>query len=34
VQAQIGDSAGNYFGTSGTGSSSQVATRIGIRHKF
>jgi predicted porin len=34
VQAQIGDNATSYFGTSGAGSSSQVATRIGIRHRF
>jgi len=34
VQAQIGDNSASYFGTSGTGSSSQVATRIGIRHRF
>jgi predicted porin len=34
VQAQIGDSASSYFGTSGTGSTDQVAVRVGIRHKF
>ncbi|KVN53773.1 porin [Burkholderia ubonensis] len=34
VQAQIGSSASSYFGTSGTGSSNQVAARVGIRHKF
>lgn len=33
VQAQIGDSAG-YFGTSGSDSRSQIAARVGIRHKF
>ncbi|MBN3791089.1 porin [Burkholderia sp. Ac-20353] len=34
VQAQIGSSASSYFGTSGTGSSNQIAARVGIRHKF
>ncbi|WP_431824117.1 porin [Burkholderia sp. F1] len=34
VQAQIGSSASSFFGTSGTGSSNQVAARVGIRHKF
>ena len=33
VQAQIGDTAG-YFGQSGSGSQSQLAARVGIRHKF
>ncbi|TKC92376.1 porin [Trinickia terrae] len=34
VQAQIGDSASSYFGTSGNDSTDQVAVRVGIRHKF
>ncbi|QGZ63934.1 porin [Paraburkholderia acidisoli] len=34
VQAQIGDSASGIFNTSGTGSQTQVAVRVGIRHKF
>ncbi|QCP54043.1 porin [Trinickia violacea] len=34
IQAQIGDSASSYFGTSGTNSTNQVAVRVGIRHKF
>lgn len=33
VQAQIGDSAG-FFSTSGSDSHSQLAARVGIRHKF
>jgi predicted porin len=33
LQAQIGDST-SYFNTSGTGTTSQVAARVGIRHKF
>ena len=33
VQAQIGDST-SYFGPSGSNSQSQVAARVGIRHKF
>ena len=33
VQAQIGSST-SYFNTSGTGSSNQLAARVGIRHKF
>ncbi|MBN3819632.1 porin [Paraburkholderia sp. Se-20369] len=33
VQAQIGSNTG-YFNTSGTGSSNQLAARVGIRHKF
>ncbi|WP_175687394.1 porin [Burkholderia anthina] len=33
VQAQIGSST-SYFSTSGTGSSNQLAARVGIRHKF
>lgn len=34
LQAQIGDSASGFFGTSGTDSQQQVAARVGIRHKF
>lgn len=33
LQAQIGDST-SYFGPSGSNSQSQVAARVGIRHKF
>lgn len=33
VQAQIGSST-SYFGNSGLGTDSQIAARIGIRHKF
>ncbi|WP_116135320.1 porin [Trinickia diaoshuihuensis] len=33
LQAQIGDST-SYFGPSGNNSQSQVAARVGIRHKF
>lgn len=33
VQAQIGSST-SYFGTSGNGTSNQIAARVGIRHKF
>ncbi len=33
VQAQIGDSSG-FFSTSGSDSHSQLAARVGIRHKF
>jgi predicted porin len=34
LQAQIGDSASSYFGTSGSTSTNQLAFRIGMRHKF
>jgi predicted porin len=34
LQAQIGDSTSTYINTSGSGSTSQVAARVGIRHKF
>jgi len=34
LQAQIGDSASSFFGTSGTDSQQQFAARVGIRHKF
>ncbi len=33
VQSQIGSST-SFFGSSGTGANSQVAARIGIRHRF
>jgi hypothetical protein len=33
VQAQIGDST-SFFGPSGNNAQSQVAARVGIRHKF
>lgn len=34
LQAQIGPSASSFFQPSGTGAASQVATRVGIRHRF
>lgn len=34
LQAQIGSSASSFFQPSGAGAVSQVAVRVGIRHKF
>jgi len=34
LQAQIGSSASSFFEPSGPGARSQVATRVGIRHRF